>query len=85
MFFGSSSHQQPEFGQLNSPNTGSGLSGFSQSNSGFNQIKSIANNEFLSGGVRDYSALIDPRNLPKDILASEDSDTLDLSDSNTKR
>ena len=31
-------------------------------------------------GFKDYSGLIDPRTLPKDILASEDLDTLDLTE-----
>jgi hypothetical protein len=33
-----------------------------------------------SGAIKDYSGLIDPRTLPKDILATENLDTLDLTD-----
>lgn len=75
---------------LNSGNFNN-FNNFQQTNGGFEQLKSSQSGGFIgevisegiSGGVKDYSGLIDPRTLPKDILAKENSDTLDLSEQRT--
>ena len=64
--------------QLNSGfNSGSANGQF---NNGFNSQLRGEPGSGSNGPIKDYSGLIDPRTLPKDILASENLDTLDLTE-----
>ena len=69
-------------GQLNNGQINNGQFNNGQLNNGqFNdQVRGSVGVQ-SNGGFKDYSGLIDPRTLPKDILAtSEDLDTLDLTE-----
>jgi len=70
---------------------GPNSSNLQQTSEEFQQLQTTTNSGFPAvvtgtgfSGIKDYSILIDPRTLPKEILAQEDSDdTLDLSIENT--